>query len=255
MLKNLNLQTRLTSAFVFMGLIVFIVALVGWSSSSVMNHYVNTFSRNALPTVSGFWAINEGQTQIQSAERLLFDSEITEVERQSAITQISEGWKQIEGGIKKYEATPSVGDQEDKIYQQFQESLAAWKLAHRHLLEIEEQLHQLNIRNPWKQQLELLGQGKENSPEMATVKTALALRAQMDSEGAAREEPLFQATDQDAARLLELYDTVADETQKQADQSLSQSIFWVLLGVVIGPLTAILFGIFFSRTIARPLGA
>jgi methyl-accepting chemotaxis protein WspA len=129
MFKHLNLQTRLMSAFVFMGVIVFIVALVGWFSSSSMNHYVNTFSKNALPTVSSFWAINEGQTQIQSAERLLFDSEITEVERQSALTQISEGWKQIENGIRKYEATPSVGEQEDKIYQQFQQSLAAWKLA------------------------------------------------------------------------------------------------------------------------------
>jgi methyl-accepting chemotaxis protein WspA len=255
MFKHLNLQTRLMSAFVFMGVIVFIVALVGWFSSSSMNHYVNTFSKNALPTVSSFWAINEGQTQIQSAERLLFDSEITEVERQSALTQISEGWKQIENGIRKYEATPSVGEQEDKIYQQFQQSLAAWKLAHEHLLEIEEKFHQLNIRNPWRKQMELLAQGKENSPDMAAVKTALVLRSQMDSEGSSKEEPLFRATDEDAAKLLELYDGVAEETQKQADQSLSQSVFWVLLGVIIGPLTAILFGIFLSRTIARPFGA
>ncbi len=255
MLKNLSLQTRLTSAFVLMGLIVFIVAIVGWSSTSLMNHYFTTFSNNALPSVSALWAINEGQTQIQSAERLLFDPEITEIERQQAITQISEGWQQIESGTKKYEATPSIAESEKELYQQFQRGLADWKLAHEHLLELEQQFHQLNIRNPWKQQVELLAQGKENSPEMRAVKTALALRTQMDSEGSAREEPLFQATDEDAAKILGLYEKAADETRKQADQSLSRSIFWVLLGVVIGPLTAITFGIFFSRTIARPLGA
>ena len=255
MLKNLNLQTRLTSAFVFMGLIVFIVALIGWSSSSLMNHHLNTFSKNALPTVSSFWAINEGQTQIQSAERLLFDPEITQVERQSTITQIAEGWQQIDNGIKQYETTPSTGAEEDRIYQQFQRSLAAWKQAHQRLLEIEEEFHQLNIQNPWKRQIELVVQGKQNTPEMATVTTALALRTQMDTEGASREEPLFKVADEDAAKLLELYSQIAQETQKQADQSLSQSIFWVFLGMVIGPLTAITFGIFFSRTIARPLGA
>lgn len=255
MLKNLNLQTRLTAAFVFMGLIVFIVALIGWSSSSVMNHHLNIFSKNALPTVSSFWAINKGQTQIQSAERLLFDPEITATERQSAITQINVGWQQVESGIKKYETTPSIGQQEDQLYQQFQQSLATWKQAHLRLLEIEEQFHQLDIQNPWEKQIELLTQGKQNTPEMTAVKTALTLRAQMDEEGASRAEPLFQVTNENAAKLLALYDQVANDTQKQADQSLGQSIFWVFLGMVIGPLTAIIFGLFFSRTIARPLGA
>lgn len=255
MLKNLNLQARLTAAFVFMGMIVFIVALIGWSSSSVMNHHLNTFSKNALPTVSSFWAINEGQTQIQSAERLLFDPEITQVERQSAITQIAEGWQQIESGVKQYESTPSTGEQEDKIYRQFQQRLAAWKQAHQRLLAIEEEFHQLDIQNPWKQQVELVAQGKQNTPEMVAVKTALALRTQMDEEGSSKAEPLFNAADEDAAKLLELYAQIAEETQKQADQSLSQSIFWVFLGMVLGPLTAILLGILLSRTIARPLGA
>src|SRR6476469_2996590 len=255
MLKNMNLQTRMMSAFVFMGLVVLIVALVGWSSSSMMNHYFNTFSKNALPSVSGLWAVNEGQTQIQSAERLLFDPKITEIERQAAITNISEGWQQIEGGLKQYEATPSIAQEEERIYQQFKEGLADWKLAHTHLLEIEEKFHQLGIRNPWKQQVELIAQGKTDTPAMAATRTALALRAQMDSEGASKEEPLFRSTDADAAKILELYKQGAEDTQKQADQSISQSLFWAITGIIMGPLTAILFGIFFSRTIARPMGA
>ncbi|HEY9747827.1 MAG TPA: methyl-accepting chemotaxis protein, partial [Allocoleopsis sp.] len=255
MLKNLNLQTRLMSAFVFMGLVILIVAIVGWSSSSLMNRYFNTFSKSALPSVSALWSINEGQTQIQSAERLLFDPEITEVERQAAITKISDAWQQIDGGIQRYEATPSIAQEEEEIYQQFKEGLADWKLAHEHLLEIEDKFHQLGVPNPWERQLELIAQGKTNTPEMAATKTALALRAQMDSEGASKEEPLFQATDAEAAKILSLYKKGAEDIQKKADQSISQSLFWVILGVIIGPLTAILFGIFFSRTIARPLGA
>ena len=106
MFKNMTLQTRLIGSFFFMGLIVLTMALLGWFTTNELNQYINILATDNIPSVSGIWKINEGQTQIQSAERLLFDPEVTVSERQGAITQIQDAWKQINEGIKQYEATP-----------------------------------------------------------------------------------------------------------------------------------------------------
>ncbi|MEH2048482.1 MCP four helix bundle domain-containing protein [Nostoc sp.] len=113
MFKNMTLQTRLISSFLFMGLIVLIMALLGWFTTNELNQYINILVKDNIPSLSGIWKINEGQTQIQSAERLLFDPEVTVTERQGAIAQIQDAWKQINEGIKQYEATP-LTEQEKK---------------------------------------------------------------------------------------------------------------------------------------------
>ncbi|WP_292870471.1 MCP four helix bundle domain-containing protein [Nostoc sp. LPT] len=201
MFKNMTLQTRMVSSFLFMGLIVLIVGLLGWFTTSELNQYIDSLGTNHIPTMNGLWKINEGQTQIQSAERFLFDPEITVAERQNTLTQIQLAWKQIDEGSKEYEATPFT-EQEKKEYDAFQRSLTLWKQAHEKFLQIEQQYNQLGIRNPWKKSLELIRQKQENSSEFTTIQAALNLRQQMDSEGANNEEPLFVKTKEQASSLL-----------------------------------------------------
>ncbi|MBN3883004.1 MULTISPECIES: MCP four helix bundle domain-containing protein [unclassified Nostoc] len=249
MFKNMTLQTRLIGSFFFMGLIVLTMALLGWFTTNELNQYINILATDNIPSVSGIWKINEGQTQIQSAERLLFDPEVTVSERQGAITQIQDAWKQINEGIKQYEATP-LSEQEKKEYGLVKEQLDAWKQAHEKLLDIEQQFTQLGIRNPWKKQIELIRQGKEKTSDFAIVQAPIELRNRMDSEGANREEPLFKITDDQAGKLLKLNEGYISDTQKEVEQNVARSIFWISVGIAIDPITAIIFGFIIARQIA-----
>ncbi|MEH1898637.1 MAG: methyl-accepting chemotaxis protein [Nostoc sp.] len=249
MFKNMTLQTRLIGSFLFMGLIVLIMALLGWFTTNELNQYINILATDNIPSVSGIWKINEGQTQIQSAERLLFDPEVTVTERQGAIIQIQDAWKQINEGIKQYEATP-LSEQEKKEYALLKEQLDAWKQAHDKLLDIEQQFTQLGVRNPWKKQIELMRQGKDKSSDFAAIQASLELRYRMDSEGTNKEEPLFKITDTQAEKLLKLNESYISDTQKEVEQNVARSIFWISIGIAIGPITAIIFGFVIARQIA-----
>ncbi|OYE06805.1 methyl-accepting chemotaxis protein [Nostoc sp. 'Peltigera membranacea cyanobiont' 232] len=249
MFKNMTLQTRLIGSFLFMGLIVLIMALLGWFTTNELNQYINILATDNIPSVSGIWKINEGQTQIQSAERLLFDPEVTVTERQGAIIQIQDAWKQINEGIKQYEATP-LSEQEKKEYALLKEQLDAWKQAHEKLLDIEQQFTQLGVRNPWKKQIELMRQGKDKSSDFAAIQASLELRNRMDSEGTNKEEPLFKITDTQAEKLLKLNESYISDTQKEVEQNVARSIFWISIGIAIGPITAIIFGFVIARQIA-----
>ncbi|WP_334833434.1 methyl-accepting chemotaxis protein [Nostoc sp.] len=245
----MTLQTRLIGSFLFMGLIVLIMALLAWFTTNELNQYINVLATDNIPSVSGIWKINEGQTQIQSAERLLFDPEVIVSERQGAIAQIQEAWKQINEGIKQYEATP-LSEQEKKEYDLLKEQLGVWKQAHEKLLDIEQQFNQLGVTNPWKKQIELMRAGKEKSSDFATIQAALQLRNRMDSEGVNREEPLFKITDDQAGKLLKLNEGYISDTQKEVEKNVARSVLWISVGIAIGPITAIILGFVIARQIA-----
>lgn len=252
MFRNMNLQTKLISAFILMGLIVFVFAGVGWNGVSQLSGHIETFSDNSLPSVIGLWKINEGQTQIQSSERLLFDPKMTNTERQEALTRIQKAWKQINEGFEQYEKAPRTPE-EDKKYKEFKQEWATWNKAHEKLLTIEQDYTQIGIRNPWKRQVDLISQGKVNSPEIAAVKTALELFAKMNEYGSSIEEPLFKIAKDSLIAVLAINEDTADKTKKSAEQDINQTGFWAVVGMILGPVTSIILGIFLSITMAKPL--
>ena len=252
MFRNMNLQTKLISAFILMGLIVFVFAAVGWSGVSKLSVHINTLGEDSLPSVTALWNINEGKTQIQASEQLLFDPEMTNPERQEALARIQNAWKQINENFQKYEKIPNTPE-EDKNYKEFQQNWDAWKKAHEKLLNIEQDYNQLGIRNPWKRQVQLISQGKGNSPEIAAVKTALELRTKMDDYGSSTEEPLFKRATDSIKSVIAFNQEIADKTKQSADRDINQIGFWVVVGMILGPVTAIILGIFLSITIAKPI--
>ncbi|WP_099070671.1 HAMP domain-containing methyl-accepting chemotaxis protein [Nostoc linckia] len=251
MFKNISLQTRLIGSFLFIGLLVFTMALLGWFVTNELNQSINALTMNNIPSLSGVWKIKEGQTQIQSAERLLLNPEITGSERESVITQIESGWKQINDGIQQYEATP-FSEEETKDYELLKEQLEAWKKSHEKLLDIEQQLNQIGIKNPWKKQLELINQ-QQDAANYPTVQTAFNLRNQLVYEVKNTEEPLFKITTDQADKLLKLHESYVSDTQKEVEQNVARSIFWISIGIAIGPITAIVIGFVIARQIASQI--
>jgi methyl-accepting chemotaxis protein len=252
MFMQMKLRTKLIGSFVIMGVIVLVVGAVGRFGSSRLTERMYDISEDGLQNIVGLWQVNEGQTQIQSAERLLFDVNSTEIERQAALTQIKDAWKQIEAGFKRYEIVARTPE-EEALYQKFLQDWKNWEQAHKDLLRLEAEFHQQNIRNPWAAKAELLEQGKANSPEMARVNKALTLRLIMDRDGSTKEEPLFEKADEGAATLLEYNLNNAEKVKQIAEQEANQSNFLIIMGMIFGPVAAVGFGIIISQNILNPI--
>ncbi|MEH2087413.1 HAMP domain-containing methyl-accepting chemotaxis protein [Nostoc sp.] len=251
MFKNITLQTRLIGSFLFIGLIVFVMALLAWFVTNELNQSINSLTSNDIPSLSGVWKIKEGQTQIQSAQRLLFNPEITVSERESVITEIQNAWKQINEGIAQYDATPST-EEELKEYNLLKENLGAWEKVHEKLLKVEQKINQDGIKNPWKKQLELILQGQpETIP--ANIQKRLDLRNQIDFEMKKQEETLFKTTILQAKKVVNINENFISDTQKEVEQNVGRSIFWISVGIAIGPITAITLGFVISRQITSQI--
>ena len=222
MFKNQSMQARLIFAFIFMGLLVLIVAVAGLSGSSRLSKHIDTLANNNVPSISGLWKINEGKTQIESSERGLLDVNLNKAGRQAEIERMDNAWKQIQEGFHQYELT-SKSNAEQQVYKDFLSKWEAWKKAHEEFLR--------------------LNQGNA----AAAIKT-------IGKQVEANRQPSTAATDALLA-VLKINEDLASETERASAKDISQVGFWAFVAILIGPGTAILFGIFFSNTIAKPLGA
>ncbi len=254
MFKNLSLQGRLLAAFIFMGAIVLIVAIIGVTSSSALSKSVDTLGNNSLPSVIGLWKVNEGQTQIESSERALLNTRLDRQQRQAEVKRIEGAWTQINEGLKQYDTAPRDAD-EEKIYNQLKISWDKWKQRHEEFMRLAQDFDRQGILNPLSRQLELTRQGgKENSQEMLEAKNA-ANQLQQLTEFSQNSRGAFEEATKYLLEDIKYNENTAQRANQEAGKIASNSRFWVLVGMLIGPLTAVLFGIYFSNTIAKPLGA
>lgn len=251
MLRNLNLQTRLIGAFVMMGLLVFLVAWLGWSSTSNLSQHIETIGKNNLPRIEALLKINEGQTQIESSERALINPELTPAERQDALNRMDKAWQQIQDGFKAYEASTRTSE-EDALYQEMLKYWEDWKQEDKALLQINQEFEKLGILNPLALQIELINQGKSNSPEMERAKIASNLLNKL-SQQAKVIRVKFLKSEQSTLAVADYNRKQADNAYQTAKNDISKTQVSVLLGMTVGPLTAIILGIALSIAIAKPL--
>ena len=251
MLRNLNLQTRLIGAFLMMGILVFLVAWVGWSSTSNLSQHIETIGKNNLPSIEALLKINEGQIQIESAERALINPALSQAERQDALNRMGKAWQQIQDGFKAYEATTRTSE-EDELYQQMLNYWEDWKQADREFLLINQEFEKQGILNPLGLQIELINQGESNSPEMARAKIASNLLNNLSQQAKVIRVKFIQS--EEATLAVAAYNRKqADQAYETAQNDISKTQVSVLLGMTVGPLTAIILGIALSIAIAKPL--
>ncbi|MEG4631242.1 methyl-accepting chemotaxis protein [Microcoleus sp. AR_TQ3_B6] len=251
MLKNLNLQTRLIGAFLMMGLLVFLVAWVGGVSTSNLSQHIETIGKNNLPRIEALLKINEGQTQIESSERALINPELTLAERQDALNRMDKAWQQIQDGFKAYEASTRTSE-EEALYQEMLKYWEDWKQADQELLQINQEFEKVGILNPLALQIELINQGKSNSPEMERAKIASNLLNKL-SQQAKVIRVKFMRSEKSTLAVAAYNREQADNAYQTAQNDISKTQVSVLLGMTVGPLTAIILGIALSIAIAKPL--
>jgi methyl-accepting chemotaxis protein len=228
MFKQMTLQNRLTGAFLFMGSIVLAVAYVGWSGNIRLSHHIDILSKSNLPSLNGLWKIDQGQTQIQSSDRALVNPRLSQANRQIELNRIQDAWEQIDEGFKEYESAPQV-DGEAAQYKKFLEAWKLWKQDHEEFLRIYEAAKLDNI----------------SSKEFDLLSSFIV----------DKERRSFDAATKEFLGVLEINENLASNVQKTSIHDVNNTSFLVLLGMTLGPAIAVTFGIYFSRTIAKPLGA
>jgi methyl-accepting chemotaxis protein WspA len=251
-LKDKSIEGRLLSGFLFVGLLVFTVALVGLITVLNLSEKINVLSNNSLPSIQGLWKINEGQTQIESSERALSLSGLSEQEIQTELTRIQTAWKQIDEGFEQYDAAPRTKE-EEKLYDKLKEDWDKWKQAHETFLRMHGDFNRLGISAPTRLEIELLRQGQNTSPQIALARQAQALQRKLQEHNQATRSIFEQAT-ADLLKLIEYNQEFANNVSQQAFKSIKQSWLWSIVALLIGPVTAYVLGRYFVNTIAKPLG-
>ena len=232
MFAKLNLQQKLASAFLIMGLIVLGVAFVGYRGTQELSNYINTLSQTSLPSIEGIGKIERGQNQIESWERLLLVPEILPEQRQAALKKIEQAWLQINDGLNLVEENLFKNEAENTLYQKFMRDWNIWQQAHQKFMQLEQEYDKLAIRNPEKFRADLLAQGRLNTEEMNRFSSALSLRTQL-YETKLKQDFLFQTANDSILNLLKNSETFNANIQIAAENRVNQTNTLLILSVVI----------------------
>ena len=92
MANKIPLEVKISGSFFAL---VFGIVLLGFYGVSRLNRQIETLGYTVIPSIRGLNRINEGQTQLQSAERLLINPLLTEEERSKELNRIEKAWSQI----------------------------------------------------------------------------------------------------------------------------------------------------------------
>jgi len=249
MLNNMSLQKRLISAFLFIGAIVLVVALVGWGVNARLSSTIDILSTDSMPSIMGLWKINEGQTQIKSSDLALLNPKLLQIERNAEVARMERAWEQINSGFKQYEPTDK-DDEEKKLYEQFLTKWNEWKQNHEKLMQTNQQFESLGIINPLDKELELIKQNKANSPEMELVNRANTAYEQLQ-QSAKDNRPSFEEAKKLLLEDINLNETVGIAAYKAAQQDAAHGSFWMIIALIMGPLTAFSLGVFLSKPIGK----
>jgi methyl-accepting chemotaxis protein WspA len=251
MLTNVRLQVRLIGGFLFIGLIVLMVALLGWSVNIGLSNALHTLSNNSIPSIIGLWKINEGQTQIESSERALLNEKLTLAERNAEVTRIKQAWEQIETGFKEYEPTEK-NDEENRLYTQFENAWNEWKNNHEEFMQMNQQFESVGILNPLTRELELIKLNQANSPEIALARRANILLSQLRQK-AQENRPSFETATKLLLEDIKLNEELGKATYKQAQKDAASGSFLLLTATFVFPIIAVVFGFFFSKPIVSKI--
>src|SRR5919199_137466 len=254
MFKNQTMQARLITAFIFMGVLVLLVGLIGWMGVKSLSDDISTITGNSLPSIDSLWSVKEGQTQVQAADRGLLNPVGDDDYRRFQYEKLEKAFNQINEGFQNYEKLPRDPD-EDKLYQTLLPLFEKWKRGHEDLLQLQRDYDKADVDNAYKTVVNLLGQGKGNSPEFAKAKAAAELLEKASQQTIVSQRDLYNNAAQALQNVLNYNRDLSQKAKKAAARDIARTGLWILGALLLGPVVAIFFGIYFSNTIAKPLGA
>lgn len=130
-MNQLSLKAKLIGLLSVSLLALTVVGAVGWTGLMSTSNYLTEVGKVRLPSVLGLEMINEAQTAIVSANRLVaFYENETQAQNKFAdvLKEKNNVWKRAEEGWKLYEPLPQTPE-EAELWKQFVKEWNDWKAA------------------------------------------------------------------------------------------------------------------------------
>ncbi|CAH2572445.1 Methyl-accepting chemotaxis protein McpQ [Planktothrix rubescens] len=248
MANKIPLEVKISGSFFAL---VFGIVLLGFYGVSRLNRQIETLGYTVITSIRGLNRINEGQTQLQSAERLLINPLLTEEERSKELNRIEKAWSQIKQGFEEYEKTEQT-EAEKNSYEQFLIDWEQWRQSHQDYLALEAKYHQLGITNPWNSLLLLKDQKNVDRAELDKIEAALKLRLELDKIDQENRKRYY-LSEQSLLPVLEINNKLGELTKQEAINDVKTISFLMIVAIIVCPTLALILGKFLSRGIINPI--
>ena len=231
-----------------MAALILFVGIVGLFEVIKLSTHITDLVTDNIPSLDGIGKFNEGQTRIDSLQRVLLNPYITAEQRRATLIEIESTWQRINEGFKQYDAAAKKGN-EDEIYTKFKLDWNQWQKSHTLFMQMEEKYYSLGVSNPLEKALELTKEGNANSPEMASIQKALEAYKQLSEYSIKEGNTVFESSDKQVFALLKFNQDEAISIRQGSAQDVLIAILLMIVGVVASLIIAMLLGIIIYRQI------
>jgi methyl-accepting chemotaxis protein len=251
MLSKFSLRTKLLSSFIFMGIIVVIVAYIGWYSNAQLIQEIININEH-LESGGRLWKVKDELMNITLSKQLLLNQKLTIDQKHQELASLHNSSTSIEEGLRKYESFRRP-EEEERLYRQFLRDLKAWHQHHEEFLRIYREYEKLDIQNPWKIQFELASLGGSEASQKKAADSAVVLLDELYTHLNDRSKVSFENLDQALSAILEFDEKAEAESMRAAEQIVKQTTSWLFAAMTLGPLLAIGAGTLLSLSLSKPI--
>ncbi|MFN3360168.1 MAG: methyl-accepting chemotaxis protein [Pseudanabaenaceae cyanobacterium] len=250
----MTLQARIVTAFLFMAVLVVVVAGVGFWGIRSLAYRISVIKTNSYPTAIVLLRLQQTHLNQQSAIRLLLRSNTTLEERARGDRELSNAIAEAPKVIQAYDTLPR-DEAEDKIFQNFKAKWANWERLLGNIKSLLDEYKDLAVVDPRKTVMELRLAGRTNTIEFTKAQRSVEILEKILDIKRRESDQSFEEVQRAIEELVSYSQSFAEKTFQQAGRNVQVASFWITVWTAIGPITAVVFGILFSNTIAKPLGA
>jgi methyl-accepting chemotaxis protein WspA len=225
-----SMEAQLRIAFFGMAGLTMLVATLAVVSATTLSAKIKELGQNRLPSVDGLWKINEGQTQVLASDNAILSPGGTSTNRLQELRRIDGAWKQINAGFQQYEAADS-SPEESRLYAEFKTKWAGWENAHKEVLRAVSNL------------------GNQDFPALNSPQGQAIFRV------SERELPEFNAATDAITKVIDINYRQGRQSAQDGDEAARSAIFWSIVSLIAAPALGLFASNYFTRTIAKPLGA
>jgi methyl-accepting chemotaxis protein len=228
-MKNIKLLPKLIGGFVLVALIIVGVGYFGATGSARLSGQLDALGKVVLPSATGILRMRLAMAEIHSAELSLLRKGLADNERVSTYSEIASAKKEIDGAREAYNAIPKT-QSEKALWDRFNSTWDSWWNQHMAFEQLEKD-HYSHASN-----------------QLADLVYEQSVSQTLD-QGAVPYETLTKIL-ADIDLLQFQYAAAALSTGARVS---SQVRLATLIGFIVGPVLALVFGFLIAFSISRPL--
>jgi methyl-accepting chemotaxis protein len=232
--ENMTLRGKLLSGFMLSAAITAVVGGVGYYSQDKLGGYLDEVADVRLPSIVNLKVIDEAQTAIRSAERILINPQAPMDIRKEQYPIIQRKWEAVKKAWTIYEPLPQT-EEESRLWKEFAPAWNHWRSEHEQLMKMAQDLDAL-----------LEKKVSIHSSEMTAAAEAITQQAVANRASFYKAEELL-------GKVVDINVNLAQEVKSWSEEMHTR--LSLLAGVIslAGMGFAILLGFVMVRAVSRPL--